>query len=148
MSTWLIWIIITALLLIIEVLAQQVCTFCLALGCIAALVLDLCGVALSWQLVALGVAAVVAYAIIVPKVKAIHQRALERAGRLDRTGMEALLGRRAVVTETIRPGHTGRCRIDGDSWQVRCPGASANIERGAEIVITAFDSIILEGNRL
>ena len=57
--------------------------------------------------------------------------------------MDALLGRRAVVTETIHPGKLGRARIDGDNWQVRTPHDDSLVERGKEVVVIAYDSIIL-----
>lgn len=142
---WLTWIIAAAILLIIEVMAQQVWTFCLALGCLAALVADLvCGSGLAVQLVVMAVSSVLFYALLVPQVKRMHQRALEKAGRKDRTGMEALLGRHATVTEPIAPGRIGRVRIDGDSWQAECRGAETVIERGSEVAVTGYESIVLQ----
>ena len=62
---------------------------------------------------------------------------------MARTGMDALLGRRATVTHAIRPGELGRARIDGDNWQVQCPSATEEIKAGTEVVVTSYDSIIL-----
>lgn len=68
---------------------------------------------------------------------------MKRTGREARTGMDALLGRKAVVTNEIRPGDTGRVRIDGDNWQAVAPGVNFTIHKGTETVVTAYDSIIL-----
>lgn len=143
MDLWIIWIIAAVGLLIVEVMSQMVWTFCLAIGCVVALVCELFGLPLAWQLVILAIATVLAYIILVPKVKKLHQQALEKEGRKDRTGMEALLGRKATVTDEIKPGELGRVRIDGDSWQCRAPGADHIIRRGTTVTVTAFDSIIL-----
>ena len=33
--------------------------------------------------------------------------------------------------------------LDGDNWQVRAPGIEVEIPEGAEVSVTAYDSIIL-----
>lgn len=146
MELWIVWIVAAVGLLIVEVMSQMVWTFCLAIGCVAGLLCELLGVSLAWQLVVLAVVTVLAYVILVPKVKKLHQQALEREGRKDRTGMEALLGRHGTVTDEIKPGELGRVRIDGDSWQCKAPGADHIIRRGSTVSVTAFDSIILTVN--
>jgi membrane protein implicated in regulation of membrane protease activity len=61
--------------------------------------------------------------------------------------MDALLGRRATVTQEIKPGELGRARIDGDNWQVRAPGIHTTITRGEEVIVNSYDSIILNVSR-
>lgn len=143
MTLWIFWIAMAAILLIVEVATQMVWTLCLAIGCLAALAADRLGAELPWQLIVLAAVAVVAYIILVPYVKKWHERQVAREGAVARTGMDALLGRRAVVTEEIRPGEKGRARIDGDTWQVVVPGAAAAIAPGREVVVTGYDSIVL-----
>ena len=54
-------------------------------------------------------------------------------------GVEALVGRRAVVSTDCRP--EGQVRVAGEIWQARCEaGASA----GEEVVVTAVDGLTLE----
>lgn len=143
MTLWIIWLSLAALLMIIEVFSQMVWTLCLAIGCVAALVGDCFGVALEWQLIILAATTVAAYIILVPYVKRWHEKQVAKEGRASRTGMEALLGRRAVVTQVIHPGEIGRARIDGDSWQVVAPGVPYAIPCGAEVIVTDYNSIIL-----
>lgn len=143
MSLWLIWLIIAAALLIIEVLTQMVWTMCLAIGCICAIVAEIMGLPLPWQLIILALSTILSFIILVPHIKRWHDRAMARQGHKDRTGMEALLGRRATVTHRIEPGELGRVRIDGDSWQVRAPGINQPINRETTVVVTGYDSIIL-----
>ena len=66
MSLWIVWISLAAVLLIVEVFTQMLWTLCLAIGCAAAMVASLLGVALEWQLILLGAVAVVAYIVLVP----------------------------------------------------------------------------------
>lgn len=140
MALWIIWLIAAALLLITEVLTQMMWVLCLAVGALGALALSLLGVDTEWQVTALPAIGVGTYIAVLPRFKRWHARQSEREAR---TGMDALLGRRATVTHAIRPGELGRARIDGDSWQVKAPGVQDEIPAGAEVSVTAYDSIIL-----
>lgn len=143
MSVWIVWMAVAALLLIIEVFTQMFWTLCLAIGCIGALAGNLLGAGVAWQLIILAVVSFVAYALLAPVFERWHQRQLAKAGRSDRTGMEALVGRKAIVTSEIKPGEMGRVRIDGDSWQAVAPRAAETLCKGAEVIVESYDSIIL-----
>lgn len=141
MSVWLIWLIAAAILLIIEVLTQMMWALCLTIGALGGMTASLCGAGPVAQCSVALVVSIAAYAILLPvfKRRVLHTNAPE-----TRTGMDALLGRRAIVTHAIHPGRTGRARIDGDNWQVRAPGADGVIVRGSEVTVTGYDSIILD----
>ncbi|MDE7110480.1 MAG: NfeD family protein [Muribaculaceae bacterium] len=143
MSVWIIWLSVAAILLIIEVLTQMFWTLCLAIGCVGALAGNLLGVGTAWEMIIMAGVSFVAYAFLAPVFQRWHQRQLEKNGRKDRTGMDALLGRRAVVTSEIKPGETGRARIDGDSWQVVAPGVHETVRKGSEVIVEGYNSIIL-----
>lgn len=140
---WMIWLIVAAALVIVEVVSQQFWTLCLAVGCVASMACALFGLNIVWQMVALSVAAVVAFAALVPVFRRWHERRYADSPHDHRTGMDALLGRRAEVVNDILPGETGRVRIDGDFWQARAPHANASIPKGHTVVVDAYDSIIL-----
>lgn len=143
MEPWIIWLIAAVLLLIIEVLSTMVWTLCLAIGCLAAMVASLLGADVAWQLVTMAVAAIQSFIFIAPRFRRWLHKSHADGNREDRTGMDALLGRKATVTHEIRRGELGRVRIDGDSWQARAPGADRDIERGEQVSVTGYDSIIL-----
>lgn len=140
MELWTVWLIVAAVLLIVEVLTQMMWALCLTIGALCALVGSLSGLELPGQLVVMIIGGIIAYVALLPVFKRWHARKSERTAR---TGMDALLGRRAVVTHAIHPESLGRARIDGDNWQVRSPGYSNEIPAGTEVVVTAYDSIIL-----
>lgn len=144
MEAWIIWLIVAAVLATIEVLTQMIWTLCLAAGCIFAMAASILGVTLEWQLVVLAAASVLAFLTFMPWFKKWHEGRTRREKRDDRTGMDALLGRRAVVIEEIRPGSLGRARIDGDNWQVRSTSSHGIIRKGEEVVVTSYDSIVLD----
>lgn len=143
MSVWIIWLAVAALLLIIEVFTQMFWTLCLAIGCLGGLIGELCGVGTAWELVILAAVSFIAYAALAPIFQRWHEKQLKKTGRSDRTGMDALLGRRAVITQEIKPGEMGRARIDGDSWQVIAPGCTDAVKKGQEVVVEGYNSIIL-----
>lgn len=140
MEIWLIWLIVSVCLLAIELLTQMMWALCLAVGAAGAMLLSLFGADLGWQAGVMCGLALIVYVCGLPLFKRWHAR---RATRNARTGMDALLGRRAMVTHAIRPGELGRARIDGDNWQVRAPGVDVVIPAGKEVVVLAYDSIIL-----
>ncbi len=140
MEPWAIWLIAAGILLIVEVCTQMMWALCMTVGALAGMALSLLGVPVIWQVTGMAATAVGTYAAVLPVFRRWHRRRSEHAAR---TGMDALLGRRATVTHEIKPGALGRARIDGDSWQVRAPGAGHTIPAGTEVSVTAYDSIIL-----
>lgn len=143
MEAWITWIVIAVVLVAIEVITQWVWTLCLAIGCLCALLVSLAGIGVPVQLGVAAVGAVLAYFLCVPHISRWYGKMWKGHERADRTGMEALLGRKAIVTEEIKPGDLGRARIDGDNWQVRAPGLDYKVPRGAKMSVTGYDSIIL-----
>lgn len=143
MQTWIIWIIVALALGALEVAMQTVWMLCLAAGCLGGLAATLCGAGPGTQIVVMAAASVAAYIAFLPLFRRWKQKHARKISRDDRTGMEALLGRRAIVTEAIRPGLMGRVRIDGDSWQARTQRSDVMVLPGAEVTVTAYDSIIL-----
>ncbi len=141
MDLWILWLAVTGVLLILEIAFQWVWTLCLAIGCIVAMIGALCDASLLMQIVYMSASAVLAYILLIPVLNKWQDKA--RSKPKARTGMDALLGRVAVVTDEIKPGRLGRARIDGDYWQVRLPGATQTVHRGEEVIVTGYDSIIL-----
>lgn len=139
MSAWIIWLIAAVMLLIVELFTQSVWAFSLSVGCLAAAALSVFVDSAAWQGICVAVVAVIAWLSLAPVIKRMKAKTAHKA----RTGMEALLGRRAVVIDEIRPGELGRARIDGDYWQVKAPGIDHVIHHGDEVIVTSYDSIIL-----
>ena len=147
MEPWIICIIAAAALLIIEILSHMVWNLCMSAGSHAGKTAALAGADPLWQAVAMAVTAVATYIVIIPWYRRWHESVIARSGHQSRTGMDALLGRRATVTQEIKPGELGRARIDGDNWQVRAPGIHTTITRGEEVIVNSYDSIILNVSR-
>lgn len=140
---WIFWLIAAVLLVIIELAFQWVWTISLAIGCVAAMIGSLFGIPFWCEVIVMVVASIVGYILLIPVMSKWQKRMYEKNKHKARTGMDALLGRRAQVVEEIKPGRLGRARIDGDFWQVCAPGCDFIIKHNEEVVVTAYDSIIL-----
>ena len=66
MSLWIIWLIATAVLLVIELLTGLVATFCVAVGCLIAFCFALAGFGIETQLGAMVVGVILAFIFLVP----------------------------------------------------------------------------------
>lgn len=138
-EAWIIWLIAAAVLLVVEIFSQAVWAFSCSVGCLAAALLSVFVDSAAAQGICVGIVAVLAWLALGPVVRRMEKKNT----RKDRTGMDALLGRTAVVVDEIRPNEVGRARIDGDYWQVVAPGADRVIHHGSEVVVISYDSIIL-----
>lgn len=140
---WILWLIIMAVLMIVEVIFMTVWLLCLALGCVAGVICSIAGASLTVQIGVSAVSSVVAYIVLIPYFQKYFAKLTEKRGRYARTGMDALVGRKGKLLVEITPDSYGRLRIDGDNWQVRTNRQDKVVEKGTEVVVTGYDSIIL-----
>ena len=100
------------LLWLAEVFVPGMILGCLGTGALGGLVAAALGGSVEAQLIAAAASSVAAFLFLRPL-------ALKRwfRGANVRTGVEALVGREAVVTAAFDPRtHHGRCKVDGDDW--------------------------------
>lgn len=140
MSLWVIWLIATALLLVLELITGWIATFCVGIGCLVASVMDLLGCSLQTQLVGVVIGVILAFIFLAPFVNRIRQA--HRHRETYNSNMDALIGREAPVEMTIGQNALGRVRIDGDSWQARSNDGE-EILSDTMVRVTGYDSIIL-----
>lgn len=144
MEIWIIWLVAACFLLCVEVLTQSMWSLCLTVGFLAAMVVSLCGPGIEWQVVALVLGTVLGYLILLPLFRRRHNAYVQRSDTNARTGMDALLGRTGTVTNEIKPGAQGRVRIDGDNWLAIAPGCDTVIDRGTQVKVTGYESIVIQ----
>ncbi|MBQ5697152.1 MAG: NfeD family protein [Muribaculaceae bacterium] len=142
MESWILWLIVTAVLILIELFTGMIATFCLAFGCLLAMVMTLFGCGIEWQLGALAVGTVIAFIAFAPLIRRLQSRRGKAAAEVS--NMDALKGRVAEVVEIIpSDGGCGRVRIDGDRWQARSVDGVA-FSVGDKVRVVGYDSIILD----
>lgn len=142
LESWLVWLILAAVLIIVELLTNVIATLCIAVGCVVAMVVSLFGLGIEPQLIGLAAGTVVAFIVLTPVMRKFYRR--ESGSRWEMvSNMDALVGRVAVLTEEISGDKdTGRVRIDGDNWQVRMvDGTNASV--GEKVRVVGNESIVL-----
>lgn len=139
MPDWLIWFLAAIALFVSEMFTAGFWLACLAVGAAVAGVVALVpGLGIVAQGVAFVLSSIASMAGLRPRL--MHYLQLGPGSEL-RTGVDALLGKTAIVTERIGPG-TGRVKVDGEDWR----GASSDssvIEPGTPVMIVQVDGTTL-----
>ena len=113
MHSWILWLIVAAVLGVAELLTTTLAFGLIAVAAVAAAVVGAFHLSFALQLVAFAVAAGAGLGFVRPiAIKHIKQPPALR------TGVAALVGRSAIVLEEITE-HNGRVRIDGEEWSSR-----------------------------
>lgn len=138
-----IWLIAAILLVIFEICSATFGAICFAIGAgFSALAAGL-GANITWQIIIFAVVSLLTFIFLRPVV----MRFLDRKSKDVKTNADALVGRKAVVSERIDVAqHTGRVAIDGDDWKAVSSDGDV-IEKGTEVEIVKLDSIILTVRR-
>lgn len=139
MELWTFWLVLAAVLLIVELFTQSLVCLYVGLGAICAVVSCVAGAEWAGAIVTFAASTTLLYLT----TSRYSKRLLARLHRTDsdaRTGMEALIGRTGTVELTDR----ARVKIDGDTWQIRPTASSAELRHGASVRIVATHSAILE----
>ena len=113
MDSWIIWLIVAAVLGVAELLTTTLAFGLLAVAAVAAAVVGAFHLSFALQLVAFAATAGAGLGFVRP----IAIRHIKQPPAL-RTGTAALVGRSAIVLEEITE-HNGRVRIDGEEWSSR-----------------------------
>ncbi|MCQ2350938.1 MAG: NfeD family protein [Paludibacteraceae bacterium] len=138
------WLIATAVLVILELVTAGFGVICFAIGTLIAAVLAYFELGLEYQISAFIVGSILALIFIRPfALKWLNKH----KGEQVQTNADAIIGRKAVVTETIDASKgTGYVKIDGDMWKA-VSQTGAVIEAGVEVTVISRESIILTVNR-
>ncbi|EET61124.1 hypothetical protein BRYFOR_06769 [Marvinbryantia formatexigens DSM 14469] len=132
------WLILFALLLVIEVLTMGLTTVWFAGGAIAAMVVCMLGGNIWLQC---GVFLAVSFALLV-FTRPFAVRYVNR--KRERTNADGLIGQNACVTETIdNLQSTGRAQVRGQEWTARSADDRQIIKAGSTVQIAAIEGVKL-----
>jgi membrane protein implicated in regulation of membrane protease activity len=140
MEYYQIWLIAAIVLVIIELLTAGFGVICFAVGALFSALAAFLGVdSLVWQLLIFAVASVLCFIFLRPVVL----RFLDKKSKDVKTNADALIGKTAIVSETIDSStNQGRVAVDGDDWKAVSADGSV-INKGEKVEIVSRDSIIL-----
>ena len=141
MQDWLIWFLAAIALFVAEMFTAGFWLACLAVGAgVAGIAALIPGLGPAIQGVVFAGSSLVSMAGLRPRLMQYFQLG---PGSDVRTGVDALLGKTAIVTERIEPvTGAGRVKVNGEDWR----GASADgaaIEPGTKVMVIQVDGTTL-----
>lgn len=137
-NIWLLWTVVAAVCLILELTSGDFYLTCFAVGAIACIAADALCLPFWAQVLVFAIVSVVSMFVLRPwLVRRLGAHADHRVSNAD-----ALLGRIGRVSETIAPGGYGRVQIDGDDWKAETPG-DITLAEGSRVRVIGRESIIL-----
>jgi membrane protein implicated in regulation of membrane protease activity len=133
MESWIVWLVLAALLGVAEVMTTTLAFGLLAVAAGVAAVVGGVGLGLPFQIGAFAVAAAAGLGVVRPlAVRHIRQPPLLR------TGTSALVGRSATVLEEVT-AQGGRVRIGGEVWSARSYDESSVVPAGSSVDVFAIE---------
>lgn len=144
MEIWHIWVIVALVFVIVEMFTTGFAVMCISFGCLFGAGASALDWDIKWQLLVFAVGTALAFLTVRPLV----YKFFYKKGQEVKTNVDALVGRRAIVTERIEGElHAGRVKVDGDDWKAVSTDTEP-IEVGEAVEITAINSVILTVKRL
>ena len=139
MEVYQIWLIAAIVLVIVEICTAGFGSICFAFGAGFSAITAYLGGNYVWQILVFAIVSLLTFIFLRPVVI----RFLDRNSKDVKTNADALIGRKAVVSETIdRAAHTGRVAVDGDDWKAIAED-DVVIEKGEEVTIVDRESVIV-----
>lgn len=139
MAVYQIWLIVAIVLVIVEICTAAFGSICFAIGAAVSALAAGLGLGLTWQIVIFAAVSLLTFIFLRP----FMLKFMDRKSKDVKTNAEALIGRKAVVSERIDASQlTGRVAVDGDDWKAVSEDGSV-IEKGTFVEIVKMDSIIL-----
>ncbi|MCI8292247.1 MAG: NfeD family protein [Hespellia sp.] len=132
------WLILFVMLVVIEIVTLGLTTIWFAAGCLVAFVLSLFHISLPVQIFVFLTVSVLLF--ILTRPVAIRYFNKDRA----RTNVESVIGRSAVVLETIDNVHAkGRVELDGMEWSARSSLDTETYQKDEVVRITDVQGVKL-----
>lgn len=137
LPTWQLWLLGALVLFALEIFTPGFILACFGVGALLAVPTTLLGGSWLVQVIAFCVGSLLALWLLQPLMCrwfATHD---------TKTGMDALIGKHASLTQSISPEGEGLVAIDGDIWRA-VSTSGLEIPQGARVRITGYHSIVLE----
>jgi len=131
--SWIIWLIVAAVLGAAELMTTTLALGIIAVGAVVAAVVGAFHLSVPVQLIAFVVASAAGLGFVRP----VAMRHIKHPPLL-RTGVAALVGRSAIVTEEVT-GYSGRIRIGGEEWSSRAYDETVVIPVGHRVDVVQIE---------
>lgn len=132
-----IWVVLLIVFLIMEAASVQLVSVWFAVGALAALIANLCGLNVVWQIVLFLALSAVCLVATRPFVKKLT------ATKIQKTNADRCIGAEAIVTEEINNlESTGQVKVVGNIWTARSIDDSV-IEKGTVVIVERMEGVKL-----
>jgi membrane protein implicated in regulation of membrane protease activity len=136
-TLWQLWIIAGLVFGFLELKLSGFVTLWFAIGALAAALASAVGLGINGQLVLFTLVSVALFAA----SRTIFKQALMRSASTLKTGVEAMVGQEAVVTEAIADPHGGTVRINGELWTAR--SLAGPVAEGERVTVEQVEGLKL-----
>ncbi|MBO4604005.1 MAG: NfeD family protein [Clostridiales bacterium] len=134
---WVIWLILLVISLIIEAATMGLTTVWCAVGCLVALIMDLCHADVVAQIVVMAIVTVISFIVCIIWIKPVVDA--RRMGKIQPTNADRVIGHEGVVIVPIDPvAGKGQVKVDGQIWSAKC---DVSVEEGAKVKILALEGV-------
>ena len=137
-NLWQLWTLIGVICLILELTSGDFFIMCFSIGAFITAIAAAFVPSFTVQIIVFAVASLLCLLFVRPlALKYFHRNDSDRQSNVD-----AMVGRRGVVTDAIEASGYGRVKIDGDSWKA-CGDGDQAIAKGTRVEVVAIDSVII-----
>lgn len=130
-----VWVVAIIVFVVLEATTQGLVSIWFAGGALVACIAGLLHLGLWTQIAVFLVVSIILILLTKPL-----QRKL--ADRLQKTNVDAVIGRNGIVEEEIPPEQTGRVRLDGKIWTAKSE-SNEPIPAGTHVTVTAIEGVTI-----
>jgi membrane protein implicated in regulation of membrane protease activity len=134
---WQLWVIAAVIAGALEIALPGFVLLWFAAGALVASLAAALGLGVNVQLTLFILVSVALFAA----SRTIFKKAFMRNAASVKTGVEAMVGQEAVVTESLTDGHGGTVRINGELWSARPLGGP--VAEGERVVVEQVEGLKL-----
>lgn len=136
-SAWQLWILAAVAAGVLEIMLPGFVMLWFAVGALAASLAAALGLGAEVQLSLFTLVSVLLFTA----SRTIFKKAFMRGATKMKTGVAAMLGQEAVVTEALVEGHGGTVRINGELWSARSLGDPVPV--GERVIVEQVEGLKL-----
>lgn len=136
--SWVFWLAIILIFIVVEVLSLSFVFLMLAVGSLGGLIAGLIGAPWWMQIIVAAVLSLVLLFLVRPPL--LH--AMKRGGDPARSNLDALIGLTGVVVSTVDDHGRGQVKLaNGETWTSRLSAGSipSTLTEGERVVVTSID---------
>lgn len=137
LSAAVIWLIIAAVSGIIEAATMGLTTIWFTGGAIIASIVAMAKFSLPIQIIVFLIVSI----LLIYFTRPLAKKRLKIGN--EKTNVDALVGREAMVTETIEPFGSGQAKVDGLVWSAIAKDSHTTIQKGTTVIIDRVEGVKL-----